>query len=52
MSRRRSIAVALVLLSMLPVFALPASAAPVRVKVMTFNIFYGGDEWNLENGQW
>jgi len=29
-----------------------AAAAPVTLKVMTFNIFYGGDEWNLDNGQW
>jgi endonuclease/exonuclease/phosphatase family metal-dependent hydrolase len=29
-----------------------AAAAPVTVKVMTLNIFYGGDEWNLETGQW
>lgn len=29
-----------------------AGAAPVTVKVMTLNIFYGGDEWNLETGQW
>ena len=30
----------------------PAAASPVTVKVMTLNIFYGGDEWNLETGQW
>ncbi len=30
----------------------PASASPVTVKVMTLNIFYGGDEWNLDTGQW
>jgi endonuclease/exonuclease/phosphatase family metal-dependent hydrolase len=29
-----------------------AAATPVTVKVMTLNIFYGGDEWNLETGQW
>jgi endonuclease/exonuclease/phosphatase family metal-dependent hydrolase len=33
-------------------FSPAARAAPVTVKVMTLNIFYGGDEWNLENGQW
>ena len=30
----------------------PATASPVTVKVMTLNIFYGGDEWNLDIGQW
>ena len=30
----------------------PAVATPVTVKVMTLNIFYGGDEWNLDTGQW
>ena len=30
----------------------PAAASPVTVKVMTLNIFYGGDEWNLDTGQW
>jgi hypothetical protein len=29
-----------------------ARAAPVTVKVMTLNIFYGADEWNLETGKW
>jgi endonuclease/exonuclease/phosphatase family metal-dependent hydrolase len=29
-----------------------AAASPVTVKVMTLNIFYGGDEWNLDTGQW
>ena len=29
-----------------------AAAAPVELKVMTLNIFYGGDEWNLDTGQW
>ena len=29
-----------------------ARAAPVTVKVMTLNVFYGGDEWNLATGQW
>jgi endonuclease/exonuclease/phosphatase family metal-dependent hydrolase len=33
-------------------FTPTARAAPVTVKVMTMNIFYGGDEWNLDNGQW
>jgi endonuclease/exonuclease/phosphatase family metal-dependent hydrolase len=33
-------------------FTPTASAAPVTVKVMTMNIFYGGDEWNLDTGQW
>jgi Endonuclease/Exonuclease/phosphatase family len=30
----------------------PAAATPVTIKVMTLNVFYGGDEWNLETGQW
>jgi hypothetical protein len=38
----------LVLLSFIPT----ARATPVTVKVMTLNIFYGGDEWNLRTGQW
>lgn len=32
-----------------------SAAAPqpaVTVRVMTLNIFYGGDEWNLDTGQW
>jgi exonuclease III len=29
-----------------------AGASPVTVKVMTLNVFYGGDEWNLDTGQW
>lgn len=29
-----------------------SAAAPVTLKVMTFNIFYGGDEWNLDTRQW
>lgn len=33
-------------------FSPTATAAPVTVKVMTLNIFYGGDEWNLRTGQW
>ncbi len=33
-------------------FTPTARAAAVTVKVMTLNIFYGGDEWNLETGQW
>lgn len=30
----------------------PAAASPVTVKVMTLNIFYGGDERNLDTGKW
>ena len=45
-----------VLLGVLGLAALsfpPATAAtPVTVKVMTLNIFYGGDEWNPETGHW
>lgn len=33
-------------------FTPTARAAPVTVKVMTLNVFYGGDEWNLATGQW
>jgi endonuclease/exonuclease/phosphatase family metal-dependent hydrolase len=29
-----------------------AATTPVTMKVMTLNIFYGGDEWNLNTGQW
>ena len=29
-----------------------APTEPVVLKVMTMNIFYGGDEWNLDTGQW
>jgi endonuclease/exonuclease/phosphatase family metal-dependent hydrolase len=32
--------------------ASPAAAAEVTVKVMTLNVFYGADEWNLDTGQW
>jgi len=52
MRRRSILALALLLgLAALPVVP-AAAAAPVTLKVMTFNIFYGGDEWNLDNGQW
>ena len=33
-------------------FTPTARAAPITVKVMTLNVFYGGDEWNLATGQW
>ena len=33
-------------------FPTAAAAAPATVKVMTLNIFYGGDEWNPETGHW
>jgi endonuclease/exonuclease/phosphatase family metal-dependent hydrolase len=49
---RLAVAVAATLGLALLAFTPPATAAPVTVKVMTLNIFYGGDEWNLENGQW
>src|SRR5688572_4600539 len=52
MRRRSILALALLLgLAVLPIVP-AAAAAPVTLKVMTFNIFYGGDEWNLDNGQW
>jgi hypothetical protein len=40
-----------VVVAILPAAA-PATAATVTLKLMTFNIFYGGDEWNLDTGQW
>ena len=30
----------------------PASAQPVDLRVMTFNILYGGDELDLDTGRW
>ncbi len=33
-------------------FTPTARATPATVKVMTLNVFYGGDEWNLATGQW
>jgi endonuclease/exonuclease/phosphatase family metal-dependent hydrolase len=32
--------------------ASPAAAQPVTVRVMTFNILYGGDELDLDTGTW
>ena len=49
---RRLIALAPALVLLLATLPAPAAAAPVTVKVMTLNVFYGGDEWNLETGQW
>jgi endonuclease/exonuclease/phosphatase family metal-dependent hydrolase len=49
---RRLIALAPALVLLLTTLPAPAVAAPVTVKVMTLNVFYGGDEWNLETGQW
>jgi endonuclease/exonuclease/phosphatase family metal-dependent hydrolase len=51
MSRRLVVLLSVIGLASL---AIPpaAAATPVTVKVMTLNIFYGGDEWNLETGQW
>ena len=49
---RRSIALAGVLLCALAPSAVRAQPDAVTVKVMTLNIFYGGDEWNLDTGQW
>jgi endonuclease/exonuclease/phosphatase family metal-dependent hydrolase len=49
---RRLLALVSSLGLVLLLFTPSARAAPVTVKVMTLNIFYGGDEWNLETGQW
>ena len=51
MSRRVVSLIATVGLVLL-LFTPTAGASPVTVKVMTLNIFYGGDEWNLQTGQW
>jgi endonuclease/exonuclease/phosphatase family metal-dependent hydrolase len=51
MSRR--LVVVLTLLGLASLVLPPAAAAtPVTVKVMTMNIFYGGDEWNPVTGHW
>jgi endonuclease/exonuclease/phosphatase family metal-dependent hydrolase len=49
---RRSALLAAALGMTLLTFSPPAAAATATVKVMTLNIFYGGDEWNLDTGQW
>src|SRR4026208_1349340 len=49
---RRVVSLVSALGLVLPPFAPSAEATPVTVKVMTLNIFYGGDEWNLRTGQW
>jgi endonuclease/exonuclease/phosphatase family metal-dependent hydrolase len=49
---RRLIALAPALVLLLATLPAPAAAASVTVKVMTLNIFYGGDEWNLDTGRW
>ena len=49
---RRLVALASALVLAILLLPSPAAASPVTVKVMTLNIFYGGDEWNLETGQW
>jgi endonuclease/exonuclease/phosphatase family metal-dependent hydrolase len=49
---RRLLAVSSTLGLLLVLFAPTARATPVTVKVMTMNIFYGGDEWNLDTGHW
>jgi len=53
-------AVALTILALTLVFSVPAAAGAdaaaagpsVRLRAMTFNIFYGGDEWDLQTGRW
>jgi endonuclease/exonuclease/phosphatase family metal-dependent hydrolase len=52
MRRRLAPALLLTILGLSVTSVTPASASTVTVKVMTLNIFYGGDEWNLDNGQW
>ena len=49
---RRALALAVALASVPLLAPPPAAATPVTIKVMTLNIFYGGDEWNLDTGQW
>ncbi len=49
---RRLLALSSALGLMLLLFTPTAEATPITVKVMTLNIFYGGDEWNLDTGQW
>jgi endonuclease/exonuclease/phosphatase family metal-dependent hydrolase len=49
---RRLVALAGALVLAILLLPAPASASPVTLKVMTLNIFYGGDEWNLDTGQW
>jgi len=49
---RRLVALACALALAILLLPSPAAASPVTVKVMTLNIFYGGDEWNLDTGQW
>ena len=49
---RRLLAVSSTLGLLLVLFAPKASATPITVKVMTMNIFYGGDEWNPQTGHW
>jgi endonuclease/exonuclease/phosphatase family metal-dependent hydrolase len=49
---RRLVALASALVLAILLLPSPAAASPVTVKVMTLNIFYGGDEWNLDTGQW
>lgn len=48
---RRLVALASALVLSILLLPSPASASPIIVKVMTLNIFYGGDEWNLDTGQ-
>ncbi|MGH2680146.1 MAG: endonuclease/exonuclease/phosphatase family protein [Actinomycetota bacterium] len=49
---RRLVALIGALALVLLLFTSTATAAPITVKVMTLNVFYGGDEWNLRTGQW
>lgn len=52
MRRRTALTLALTILAAVVAPAQPASAAPVTLRVMSLNIFYGGDEWNLTSGNW
>jgi len=52
---RLAAGLAALVLAGLPALAAPASAAPettVSLRVMTLNIFYGGDEIDLHTGSW
>jgi hypothetical protein len=47
-----AVALLLPLLTMAPAVHAAAAAPSVRLRVMTLNIFYGGDEWTLVHHHW